>query len=210
MRNLFKGMTILRDGRYTEQFLQALYWLAGSRRRQLALYRLFQPMTAKQLAFQTRMRTADCSDILCDLATVGLVTCLNSRANRSRVYWLTQRGRNCQAALRAKLGLPAIKPNFPNVDWRIYGWVCFSHRAAIVKALSEPLCPADIKRRATGRNPRLRMSANNVRDAIRKLTRYGVVRSVFVGKRKHPLYALTQLGEGCRVLLKRMDDRLWR
>ncbi len=98
-----------------------------------------------------------------------------------------------------------MKHYFPAIDWEVYGWICFSQRAAILKALDRPLQPTDIKRRARMRDERLRMSANNVREIVPQLLRRGLVRPIYERKKAHPRYELTDLGRVCRELLIRAE-----
>jgi len=93
-----------------------------------------------------------------------------------------------------------------SVDWNLLGWVCYRHRAAILKTLSEPLQPSAIKRRARARDPTLRMSANNVRDVIRLFKQRGIVQPVYLRKKKHPRYELTDVGKTLRQLLGQAES----
>ncbi|MFC1780851.1 hypothetical protein ACFLZ8_01125 [Planctomycetota bacterium] len=91
--------------------------------------------------------------------------------------------------------------DLPDIDWELYGWVCFSHRAAIIKALTESMQPAKIKHRAKQQNPKIKMSANNVRDIIKLFLEKEIVEPVKVGKRAHLRYELTELGRNIQGLL---------
>ncbi|HOC43267.1 MAG TPA: hypothetical protein PKJ99_09690 [Thermoanaerobaculales bacterium] len=91
------------------------------------------------------------------------------------------------------------------MDWAIYGWICFSQRSAVLKALTEPLQPATIKRRALRHDPTLTMSANNVRDVIRLFLAKGLVSRVHRRAALHPQYALTALGRSLHELLMTAD-----
>ena len=166
-----------------------------------------QPMTAKQLANQTGIDLDSCSYVLWELGIYGLVACRSQKARRSRVYWLTELGAACQRKLRAAQGLPSLEHEFPKVDWNLYSWVCYSHRAAVIKALVGPLQPATIKRRAKAQDPTLRMSANNVRDVIRLFLAKEIVRAVKVTGRFHLHYELTRTGQRLRTLLLNADSR---
>ena len=103
--------------------------------------------------------------------------------------------------LRSEENLSRVDNALPDVDWALYGWLCFSHRRAVVRALDEPLNPADIKRKARFQNPDLRMSANNVRDVIKLLRMKGVVVLILDRKRAHPRYELTRLGRKLRSVI---------
>ena len=141
--------------------------------------RLKQPMTAKQLAKTTGLTREECSHALASFAAHGLVVCLNRHARRSRLYGLSAKGRACQRKLHPENGCPQRENRPSDVDWHLYGSVCHSHRAAVIRALSEPLRPGTIKRRARCHNPAIRMSAKNVRDDIRVFRDRGIVRPAF-------------------------------
>lgn len=184
---------------------EAYNWLIQSQRRIHVTSTLTQPMTGNQLASLTSMPLDACSYILYELEVYGLVKCLNSIARRSRVYWLTKGGKSCQKVLRLQLGLPQLKHDFPVVDWNLYGWVCFSHRNAVLETLVKPMQPSEIKRKALFQNPTLRMSANNVRDVIRLFKEKGLVETVRIKGKAHPRYQLTNLGKKLQLLLLGVD-----
>ena len=94
-------------------------------------------------------------------------------------------------------GLPEVKYDFPEIDWSLYGLICFSQRSAVIKALSRPMQPSEIKRMARFHDPNLRMSANNVRDIIRLLLEKGVVRRVVERGKAHPKPGLNQKCSEC-------------
>ncbi len=135
------------------------------------------------------------------LIKLQFLTCLNPQARRSRLYWVTAGG-----AAHSKRFCAARCDHQPSIDWDLYGWVCYSHRAAILKALVRPLQPCEIKRKARSDNPSLRMSANNVRDVIRLFVGKGIVRCVPGKRRAHPRYELTALGDTLRTLLLRAEQ----
>lgn len=114
---------------------------------------------------------------------------------------MTDTGQKCQRRLLKENGQHSLVYDFPNVDWQLYGWVCYSHRAAIIKALVEPMQPATIKRKAKSQDPGLRMSANNVRDVIRLFLSRGIVQAIRFRKKVHPCYELTELGKKLQNLL---------
>ncbi len=142
-------------------------WLKPSTRRCTVLAQLTQPLTSTQLARRTDMARVLCSFTLNELSVYTLVTCLNYAARTSRLYWVTGLGTEWQGWTRQRCGLGPCERVCPEIDWRLYGWTCYRHRAAIIKALDRPLQPSEIKRRARMLNPQIRMSANNVRDVIR-------------------------------------------
>ena len=164
-------------------------------------------MTVKQVAKQLEIELDTCSYLLKEMFAQSLVRCLNEEARRSRVYWLTELGKRCRRTLREQEGLPHLGHDFPRMNWSVYGWVCFSHRSAIIKALDRPLQPAAIKRRARFQNPQIKMSANNVRDVIRLLIERKIVTPIIIGGKTHPRYQLTELGQKLQVLLLGAETR---
>ena len=62
---------------------------------------------------------------------------------------------------------------------------------------------AAIKRRARYLDPTVRMSANNVRDVLRALLSRGVVRVVWLRKKAHPRFELTEKGLQLQEQLRR-------
>ncbi len=172
-------------------------WIDASPRRKTVLHGLAQPLTATQLAKPTGLTRAACSRVLSDLAHRGLARCLSPAARRSRVYGLTRAGK----ALRSHYVSDAPRRVQGPIDWPLFGWVCFRHRAAIVRALSSPMQPAEIKRRARSLDRSLRVSAGNVRDVVKLFLRRGIVSAVSLRKRAHPRYELTPVGQQLRELL---------
>jgi len=179
----------------------AYQWAQRSKKRKSVLLNLKQPMTASQLSKKTGFDQEQCSTILGQLTLCGFVKCLNPTATRSRLYWLTPIGILCQKKLINDKTLPDIVKHLPDIDWELYGWICYNHRAAIIKALTEPMQPATIKRRAKQQNPKIKMSANNVRDIIKLFRQKGIVKPVKLGKKAHLRYELTGLGRKLRGLL---------
>ncbi len=94
---------------------KAYHWLKQGKRRRKILLAIRQPMTARQLSQHTDITLDTCSLVLKELAGSGLVTCLNDRARRSRLYWLTQPGKGCQLRLRRERGLGVDDP-IPTFD----------------------------------------------------------------------------------------------
>jgi len=162
---------------------EAAQWLEKSKKRKQLLLGLKQPMTALQLSKQTGINLDQCSSLLGQLVLCNLVKCLNPSVKRSRIYWLTPVGILCQKKLSKDKSLPNFAKNLSDVNWELYGWICFNHRAAIIKALTKPMQPATIARRATQHNPRIKMSANNTRDVMRLFRQKGLVRPVMVRKK---------------------------
>lgn len=182
-------------------------WLKPSIRRCTVLAQLTQPLTSTQLANRTDMTRVLCSFTLKELSVYTLVKCLNCVARTSRLYWLTGLGTQWHGWAREQCGLSPCERLYPEVDWRLYGWTCYRHRAAIIKALDRPLQPSEIKRRARMLNPLIRMSANNVRNVIREFCQHGIVVPVRERGSVHPRYVLTPAGEQFRALLLAAEVR---
>ena len=164
-----------------------------------------QPLTTQQLSRKTGLPFDVCRDVIPQLAARGLVRCLNENARRARLYWLTKLGEACQPAFLNQLGSKPLEYFAPDVDWDLYGSVCFNHRSAIIKVLTEPMQPATIKRKARARDSTLHMSANNVRGVIAIFLERGIVRSVQIRKKAHLRYELTELGRQFQHLLSRAE-----
>ena len=160
-----------------------------------------QPMTAKQIGIATGIPMDTCSYTTAKFTVKGLATCLNPEARNSRLYWITEFGRQCRKQLHQDRNLPYKENDLPSVNWALYGWLCYSHRAAIVRVLTEPMQPSAIKRRLRIRKPNMKISANNIRDVMRLLLTRGIVQKVFVRKMAHPRYELTESGQQFRQLL---------
>ena len=183
------------------QFSEAYHYLIQGERRKQILLQIKQPVTIKQLSKLTSFREDACSYIIWELRIYELVYCLNDQARRSRLYWLTDLGKTCQRKLLAENDLPFLDHNFPNVDWNLYGWVCYSHRSTIIKVLTKPLQPSEIKRKAKFLYPSITMSANNVRDVIKLFLEKGIVTRIYFPGKAHPRYELTHLGKDLQRLL---------
>ena len=186
--------------------LNTILWLIGGHQKRI-FQRLGQPVTATQLSRLSGIPTDTCSYVLATLSQRKLVRCINPMARRSRLYWLTRLGRAWQRRLRALDGMSPINHDYPDLDWTLYGDVCYSHRAAVIKCLNQPMQPAHIKRRALFQNPDLKMSAGNVRDVLRSLHTKGVVQPVKLKKKAHPRYQLTDVGTHMQRLLLQAEVR---
>ena len=185
---------------------EILKWLSRSQRREEFLLQLKQPMTLAQISKRMRLNIDAVCDIARHLVSYGIIKCLNPEARIGRVYWLTRTGNACQRLLRKRKGLPPLDHDFPIVDWDLYGSVCFEHRAAVIKALAEPLQPASIRRRAILRDEKLRMNSRNARDVIHVLMKKDIVKPVTLRKKHHPRYLLTEVGEKIQILLNRAEE----
>jgi hypothetical protein len=176
-------------------------WIARSARRERIVARLHQPLTVAQLARREGLGPRQAEHSFRDLAAHGIVECLNPTACKSRVYWLTPPGRRCQERTRRRMGLPPMHHDFPVVDWDLYGSILYRHRTAIIKAISRPMQPSAVKRRARRDDQALRMSANNARDVIKLFLKRGLVRAVRIPRQRHPRYQLTDPGNALRELI---------
>jgi len=163
-------------------------------------------MTATQLSRRAGLNHDACRRILGELAQHGILSCLNPTARRSRVYWFSSLGTS--AVKRFPECEHHFTDDYSTIDWNLYGWVCYRHRAAILKTLTEPMQPAKIKRKARSRDPTLRMSANNTRDTIRLFRERGIVQPVHVRKKAHARYELTEFGRVLRRLILRAESVL--
>lgn len=169
-------------------------WLQRSDLRQQVLLRLVQPLTIHQLVHQSGLTADACGVALHGLNRRGWVRCLNPAQVRSRLHGLTPLGQIYQAWLRQQRGMNEPVPRLPVIDWQRYGSLCYRHRSIVLRTLDQPLQPAAIKRRAYGRDPSIRMSANNVRDVIRLFLDWGIAERVESDRGGYPRYQLTPVG----------------
>lgn len=181
---------------------EVYHWLVQSERRMQVIRNASQPMTAVQMSKRIGVDQACCTYLLWELLVYSVVQCLNPFARRSRLYWLTRLGKQCQRRLLESESQPAIVCKFKGIDWDLYGYMCYSHRSAIVRAMDGPMQPSAIKRKAAVQNPSLRMSANNVRDVMQLLLERGIVKTVSVHRKSHRHYELTEVGKEIRTLLR--------
>lgn len=180
-------------------------WLKNSHRRTLLIKKMNQPMTVSQLANQAKLQREACTFLLWQLSVYRLVKCLNKEARASRLYWLTDTGKECQKRLLRNELLPDGAHDFPQVDWDLYGWACYSHRSTVLRTMVMPMQPAEIKRRALAQNPLLRMNVNNVLDVLREFLSKGIVRTIPTKKQKRRIYELTEVGRAFQKLLNRAE-----
>ena len=172
----------------------------------MAILKTFnQPLISRQISKRTGIPANTCSYLIAQLVDKGLLICLNSVAQNSRLYWLTEAGHQCLQILYQNQNMSYDKPTLPNIDWQLYGWVCFSHRSAVIKILTHPMQPSEIKRLFRLQGTHIRISANNIRDIIRLFVAKGLAHPVKVKKRAHLLYELTDTGIKLRQLLLRAE-----
>jgi len=158
-----------------------------------------QPLTSKQLDRKTGIPADTCSYILGKCQAKGICICLNPTAASSRLYYLTDLGLRLRQRLRGSSEADHVDPG--GMNWDLYGWACFKHRNAVLKSLSETMAPPMIRRLLKLKNSRLRISRNNITDIMRLLLERALVEKVFIRKRKHPWYQLTEKGHRIRKLL---------
>ena len=183
----------------------ARYWIKQGERRQVVLLNLSQPLTATQLSRKTRIARDAISYVLWELSLYQLVECCNPSYARNRVYRPTKLGLEIQNWLLKQWGLNKLSDHSFDVDCDLLGWVSFSHRSAIIKTLERPMQSATAKRAARARTPELRMSANNVRDALKLMEKKRVVRRKYISGKSHPHFELTDTGRELQQLLWKAD-----
>lgn len=167
-----------------------------------------QPLTIKHISQKTGIPENLCRHIVARYVQNGQLICLNHTARKSRVYWLTQSGILQQKKLCKKLNITNIKPDLPNIDWQLYGWVCFIHRSMVIKTLTMAMRPSEVKKVLRFRKPGMKISANNIRDVLRLLLSKAIVRPVKVKNRTYLRYELTETGTKFRQLLLQADQPL--
>lgn len=120
------------------------------------------------------------------------------------MYALTRTGVRCQRRAREATSLPHVRYEHPDIEWEHYGWVCFRHRAAVLRALSIPASASQIKRRARERLPSIRISVGNVREVLRRFVSREIAK-IQLDLKGRRTYALTPRGEAIRDLLVRLE-----
>ena len=184
---------------------EVIDWLTQGKRRAIIITYLKQPMTAKQLAQVTGMRQDSCSYVLGELRTQRMVYCMNPQARRSRLYWLRKKGRQYRKKI-LKMQRQAISADdLPDVDWKLYGWVCFTHRAAVIQVLTEPLRPGTIRKKVKQQNPDMKISANNIADILHLFLEKRIIKPIKMRKKVHLRYKLTERGNNLRILLHQAE-----
>lgn len=152
-----------------------------------------QPLTVTQVARRAGLDADIARDRVRTLVRAKRLRCLNPSAQRCRLYF--HRGRRPRVP-RIDQGSPTKR-----VDWDEYGAMCFRHRAAILRNLTEPLQPATLRRRACKRDATLRMSANNVRNVIREFLALDIVAPVKIRRLRHLHYELAPRARVYQALL---------
>jgi len=181
-------------------------WIQKSESRKKVLTALKQPLTAKQISKKTGLLESACSDTIARFVRRGLLTCLNPKARTSRLYWLTETGKRNHRKLCRHLNLPQAELELPDIDWDLYGWLCFKHRSAVIRAMSGPMQPSEIKRALRNHGASIRISANNVRDIIKLFLAKGLVRVVKIKNRAHLRYELIKSAIEMQQLLIKAES----
>ena len=184
---------------------EVIDWLTQGKRRAIIITYLKQPMTAKQLAQVTGMRQDSCSYVLAELHTYRMVYCMNPQARRSRLYWLTDQGKHYRKHILKIQGLASPAYDLPTVDWKLYGWVCYTHRAAVIQALTKPLQPASIRRKVKQQNRDVKISTNNIADILHRFLEKKIIKPVKIRKKAYRRYELTKPGNNLRMLLQQVE-----
>jgi len=164
-----------------------------------------QPLTSKQLSKKTGILVDTVQQAVLKLSMSGLVLCVNPRQRNSRVYRLTNRGIQVRTKVFQGISLPFKEYNQPDIDWDLYGCLCFNHRTAIIKILTEPMQPSEIKRVFRMQRHKIRINANNIRDIIKFFLAHGIVRPVKIRDKAFLRYELTDLGTKFRKLLMQAE-----
>tara|TARA_R110002167_G_scaffold105496_9_gene271351 strand:- start:7020 stop:7544 length:525 start_codon:yes stop_codon:yes gene_type:complete len=167
-----------------------------------------QPLTPTQLSYQTDFDAKRCTDLVRSLFRKDLLYCINAEARIGRLYWLSMPGCSLQNKIRKEQKLPLLNHFFPSINWPLYGQLCFNHRSAVIKALSIPLQPAEIKRKIRIEKPQIHINADNVRDIIRFFVVQNIVQPIYSRKHVYPKYELTEMGRQFKELLIRAEVKI--
>ncbi len=169
------------------------------------LFAFIQPLTAKQISARTAIPAYTVSAVVVKFNLMGLVLCLNPRQRNSRVYRLTQCGIQLRKKICRDLKVAFTEYDQGGIDWNLYGSVCFNHRAAVIRTLSEPMQPSHIKRVLRMQKHKIRISANNIQNIIKFFLAHGIVRPVKLRGKAFTRYELTDIGTKFRQLLIKAD-----
>ncbi len=174
--------------------------IAGENTRKI-LSAFAQPLTATQLSKKTSIPVGTVQQAILKLSMTGLVLCINPSQRNSRVYRLTKHGIQVRNKVCQNISQTFKEYNQPSIDWNLYGCLCFNHRTAVIKILTEPMQPSEIKRVFRMQRHKIRINSNNIRDIIKFFMARGIVRPVKVNGRAYLRYELTDLGNRFRHLL---------
>lgn len=181
-------------------------WIMQEDSRRDFLAAFSQPMTARQLAKKTGIPKDTCSHFIRRFRTHGLVTCLNPEQRNSRLYSLTTHGRSTRKHTSSDSKLPFKEYDQPDINWQLYGSVCFNHRSAVIRAMSGPMQPSQIKRVLRIHQSSVKISANNIRDIVKFFVKNNIVRPVVVRRKGHLRYELTEMGLQMRRLFQQAQQ----
>ncbi len=183
-----------------------IQWLQDRYPYRQVLRALVHPRTARQISRVTQLSAPTCSHILSQLAGRKLIHCLNPSAQTSRVYYLTAAGQRLYRILAKTVPpWPPISP-LPDLNWPLYGWLCFRHRSAVLRYLTYPLQPAELKRILRQSQSRLKISANNIRDIVKLFVARGLAQRIRIHRKKHWHYDLTAMGIKYREVLRQAEQ----
>lgn len=159
------------------------------------------PMTPKQLSVKTGIPLHICSYTLAKFFAKNLAICFNPDARNNRVYMLSELGKEFHFFFGSNSSPSQNSCDIPDVDWELYGWLCYSHRSAIIKVLDRQMRSSEIKRTLRLYRPDVKISANNVRDVMKLLLAKNIVQKILGKNKKHPQYDLTMQGQLLRKVL---------
>ena len=185
--------------------IQKIYaWLMSNRIRKEILRKLTQPMTATQLSEKARIPFGRCLWQVHNLVRKGILEPL-IQDSHVKVYWLTDLGKNCQRLLYEERSLPAPSHSIPDLNWDFYSWASHRHRAPIVKILTKPMRPVQIRKLLRDRQPLLRISIDNVWDELQLMVKKGIVRAVSMPGSRFWFYELSSVGRTLQRLFHGLD-----
>jgi DNA-binding MarR family transcriptional regulator len=190
--------------RYTEVY----QWIREDECRKKILMAFRQPLTARQISRKTGIRVDTCSYEIAKLVDKGLLICLNPKARNSRIYSLTETSRRCCRRLCRDSNRTFEEYPRMDLDWELVGWLCFRHRSAVLRMLTEPMQPVEIRRKIKQKLSHVKISANNTRDIIRLFHTKELVQKVYIHKKAHPRYELTDHGTKLQAFLIRAESPL--
>jgi len=148
-----------------------------------------------------------CKKSMYFLRAYGLVTCLTPYRTRHRLYWLTQLGADCQEGLVQHHRLERIPHSFPELDYAVYAALTARNRRAVVLSLTYPMRAMEVKKRAIGVYPQIRMTGDHTRELLRRLVRLGVVEREFAFDRSYSRFRLSATGRLMHNLLLGAEDQ---
>ena len=194
---LYSGVNMVSDEVYQ--------WLNARNECKAVLQAFQQPLISRQISKKTGIPQGTCSYIIATSVDKGLLVCLNPTARNNRLYWLTKNGHKALQKLAQNNNQKYQKQQLPDIDWTLYAQACYRHRSVVIKILSKPMRPSEMKRILRLQRSNIRISAGNIRDVLLFFLSKGIVRPVKIRNKPHLHYELTDLGIKCRNLLIRAD-----